>query len=154
MNDSNDLDAYFLPKALDHRSSMVHSSCYRLSLSILRRATNDPVCIPIDSLNMEAIITENKIWFAENQPTMKRHDETGKKILICWEFYVAEARNSNDQHIPMKIIFYQPGLEELQNKLTGDFYKALMLVDQQHSETPIPAEDIRFIDLENSNDAH
>ena len=132
---------FYLPKIVSHTSSMVHSSCYKLSMGILNRAEKDLVVIPIEKLGMLAIIADNKIMFTEE------NTESGREAIpvkISWEFLVAEDRDANSQHLPMHTTFYDHGLEELQQRLTGEFYKALMLIDEKYRDTVIPAQEIEL----------
>ncbi|MEJ2213556.1 MAG: hypothetical protein P8Y20_05710 [Gammaproteobacteria bacterium] len=131
--------SFYTPQPLSSASSMVHSSCYKLSMSILNRAEEDLVVIPIEKLGMLAVISENKILFAQQS---SGSEQTVMPVKIGWKFLVAEDRDSNSQHLPMKTSFYSENLEELQQRLTGEFYKALMLADEKFRTTVIPAQDI------------
>ena len=108
-------------------------------MSILNRAEKDLVVIPIEKLGMLAVISENKILFAE---LSSESEQSAMPVKIGWEFLVAEDRDTNSQHLPMKTSFYSENLEELQQRLTGEFYKALMLADEKFRTTVIPAQDI------------
>ena len=132
---------FYLPKTLNHSSSMVHSSCYKLSMNILNRAEKDRVVIPIEKLGMLAVISANKIMFT---PATSEASRDAIPVKISWEFLVAEARDVNSQHLPMHTSFHDNNLEELQQQLTGEFYKALMLADEKYRDSAIPAQKIEL----------
>jgi hypothetical protein len=106
---------------------------------MLRRAEQEPVAIPIDSLGYTALLTDSLIYFAENAAAQTGEGEIAGTIKISWHLHIAEARDVNDQHIPMKIIFYDNGLQQLQQQLTNEFYKALMLMDESYRDNLIPS---------------
>lgn len=138
MKNTQDPKIFFLPAKALEKSTVIHSSCYRLSLSILRRAEHEPVAVPIENLHCTALITDSEIYFADNNRTLEADGVKGHPIMISWHLHLAEARDISEQHIPMKTIFYENNLEEFQQQLTGEFYKALMLMDQSYRDGPIP----------------
>ena len=138
MKNTHDSNIFFLPQKALEKSNVIHSSCYRLSLSILRRAEHDPVAVPIEKLNCTALITDSEIFFADNNRTIESEGMKGHPVMISWHLHLAEARDISEQHIPMKTIFYEDNLEEFQQQLTGEFYKSLMLMDQSYRDGPIP----------------
>jgi len=147
MPDTHQKPVYIVPPVIDEKASVVHSSCYRLALSILRRATDEPVTVPIDGMGYTALIYENRILFSDNS-FMIRHDEvSGHPITMEWQFFIAEDRNQNDQHIPMQIRFHSDDQTDVQQQLTGEFYKAMMHIDQQFSEETIPAASLDVISI-------
>lgn len=145
MKTQNELQTFLLPGKVTEQSSVIHSSCYRLSLSMLRRAEQQPVAVPIDSLGCIALITETEIFFAKPRQQDEAVKNADARIKISWHLHLAEARDVNDQHIPMRIIFYDHGLEQLQQQLTGEFYKALMLMDESYRDNLIPSGDIEIM---------
>lgn len=48
----------------------------------------------------------------------------------------------------MDIIFYGENRSDIQQQLTGEFYKALMLLDEKYKEKIIPTEAMKIIDLD------
>lgn len=140
MQNTEESNIFFLPQKALEKSTLIHASCYRLSLSIFRRAEHDPVAVPIESLDCTALITDSEIFFTDNQRTIESDGMTGHPVIISWHLHLAEARDINEQHIPMKTIFYQEHLEEFQQQLTGEFYKALMLMDQSYRDGLIPVQ--------------
>lgn len=132
---------FYIPKTFSNMSSMVHSSCYKLSMGILNRAEKDQVVIPIEKLGMLAVITDNKIMFTQQTADA---EQDVIPIQISWEFLVAEDRDASSQHLPMNTSFFAENLEELQQRLTGEFYKALMLADEKYRDKVIPAQEIEI----------
>lgn len=138
MNISTETRTYFLPEKVAEQASVVHASCYRLSLSMLRRAEHEPVAVPVDNLHFTGLITDSEIHFADN---------SDMQIKISWHLHLTEARDVNDQHIPMKVIFYEQDLEQLQQRLTGEYYKALMLMDENYRDSLIPSGNSQIVPI-------
>jgi len=147
MPESNQKPVYIVPPVIDEKASVVHSSCYRLALSILRRATDEPVTVPIDEMGYTALIYDNRILFSDNSSMISQAGVSGHPVTMEWKFFIAEDRNQNDQHIPMQIRFHSDDQSDVQQQLTGEFYKAMMHIDQQFSEQPIPAASLDVISM-------
>ena len=147
MPDSNKKTVYIVPPVISEKASVVHSSCYRLALSILRRASSQPVSVPIDAMGYTALIYENRILFSDNSSMISHADVSGHPVTMEWQFFIAEDRNHNDQHIPMQIRFHSDDLSDIQQQLTGEFYKAMMHIDQQFSEELIPSASLDVISI-------
>ena len=154
MPDPNKNTVYIVPPVIDEKASVVHSSCYRLALSILRRASNEPVTVPIDAMGYTALIYENRILFSDNSSMISHAEVSGHPVTMEWQFFIAEDRNHNDQHIPMQIRFHSNDLSDTQQQLTGEFYKAMMHIDQQFSEEPIPSASLDVISINSTQADH
>lgn len=138
---------YFITPVIESHASMVHSSCYRLALSMLRRADKEPAVVHIESMNYTALIFENSIYFVNESNTMTHNGESGHPVCIEWQFLLAEARNTNDQHIPMESRFYTTNLAAVQQKLTVEFYNAMMHADELHQDGVIPTQEVNLVSL-------
>ena len=147
MPDSNEKNVYIVPPVIDEKTSVVHSSCYRLASSILSRAQNAPVAVSIDNMNYTALIYENKILFADNSAMINRAEASGHPVTMEWQFFIAEAPDLNEQHIPMRIAFHDNDLHDVQQQLTGEFYKSMMQIDQQYSHEIVPSAALDVISL-------
>lgn len=147
MPDSNTKAVYIVPTVIDEKASVVHSSCYRLALSILRRASHEPVTVPIDAMGYTALIYENRILFSDNSSLISHAEVSGHPVTMEWQFFIAEDHNHNTQHIPMQIRFHSDDLSDIQQQLTGEFYKAMMHFDQQFSEQAIPSAALDVISI-------
>lgn len=145
MQSTETKQTFLLPKSISEQASIVHASCYRLSLSMLRRAEHEMVCVPIDSLNLKGLITDSAIFFADTHEADTEAGKINGKIKISWHLHLAEERDINEQHIPMKVIFYDNGLENLQQQITGEYYRALMLMDESYRNNLIPSGNIQII---------
>ena len=145
MQNTETNQTFLLPNNVSEQTSVIHASCYRLSLSLSRRAEHDMVSVPIDNLGLVGIITDSAIFFADVSDTATSEGDISGIIKISWHLHIAEERDINEQHIPMKIVFYDDDLENLQQKLTGEYYRALMLMDESYRNSPIPSGNIKII---------
>jgi hypothetical protein len=146
--------AFIIPPAVDEKSSMVHSSCYRLALNILSRAEQEPVAIIIEKMHYTALIYEEKICFADNSRTILHSGKKAHPVTMEWRFLIAEDRNSNEQHIPMMLRFHENNLSQVQQELTGEFYKAMMDTDERFSHEIIPSQKLDVISLSSFQSDH
>jgi len=138
----------FLPPEFSKESAVIHVSCYKLALIVLNRSTFPHIIVPIEKLGYLAVIEPNAIWFTHNLSQTIHDHQTGRMINLSWHPHIAESRNELDQHIPMDIIFYGENRSDIQQQLTGEFYKALMLLDEKYKEKIIPTEAMKIIDLD------
>ena len=138
MQHTEEKQTFLLPENISEQTSVIHASCYRLSLSLLRRSEQDIVSVPIENLNLIGLVTDSAIFFADASDRTAEQGEISGKIRISWHLHIAEQRDVNEQHIPMKVVFYDHNLENLQQKLTGEYFRALMLMDECYRDKPIP----------------
>ena len=138
---------FFTRTEVSKQASVIHSSCYRLSQSMLRRSESEPAVIPIDKMNFLAAIDENTLTFIDRSQQIKQNDKEGYPVRITWKLHLAERRDNDDQHIPMDITYFDEDLNETQQQLTGEFYKALMLMDESYRDELIPTVKTEYIQL-------
>ncbi|MGD2119149.1 MAG: hypothetical protein PVG66_12370 [Chromatiales bacterium] len=139
----------FLPARFARESALIHTSCYNLAQSILERSELPYVPVSIDSMQYLAIIELNDIWFADTSSRISHDDQPGYRIMLSWHPHLAESRSEQDQHIAMEVTYYAPELEQLQQRLTGEFYKALMLLDAKFPQTTVPSQPYSIVPLTN-----
>ena len=101
----------------------------------------------IDSMKYKALIFENRICFVNEANTMTHNGQAGHPVCIEWQFLLAEARNTNDQHIPMESRFFTTNLAAVQQKLTVEFYNAMMRADELHQDGVIPTPAVQLLSL-------
>lgn len=138
---------FFTSHAVSKQASVIHSSCYKLSQSMLRRSETEPAVIPIDNMGYLAAINENTLTFIDRSKTVSINEKQGFPVKIVWKLHLAEGRDSDDQHIPMDISFFDENLNETQQQLTGEFYKALMLMDESYRDNLIPSVKTEYVPL-------
>ena len=148
MNTTLQAQIFFLPTAITHQAALLHSSCFNLAHNLLQRSDLPYVVVPIPGMQYLAIVEAGDIWFVDSEQQTSELNPNGKLITLSWHPHLAESRSSLDQHIPMDVVFYAPGLEQVQQRLTGEFYKGLMLLDAEYSQTTIPTQPMIIMPLE------
>ena len=148
---------FYLPPVVKNRHTVVHSSCVRLSQNLLQRSSSKSLLVPIEAMHMLAILDRNKLYFADLQARHSHANQLGDIIILSWTPHLAEAPDINNQHIPMELtchstpIAAKTDLNKMQQQLTGEFYKALMLLDKQFSGQKIPVAPFEIKPISNLN---
>ena len=140
---------FFIPREKSRQPTVIHRSCMRLARNLLSKSRNGMVTVPIEALEFIAVIKDDRLYFAE---TEKRNNtgRLGLQVCIGWEPHLPENEDTAIQHLPMDLVLYKEGqeLNELQQKLTGELYRAMMLLDQQYSGQFLPSVDIEIARIE------
>lgn len=136
---------FIIPPPVSEKDSVVHSSCYRLALSIVRRSATEPVLVAIDNLHYSALLFDDHILFADNSRQLQVNQRNATPVTMEWQFFIAEKRDNNEQHIPMKIRFHSTGLDTVQQQLTVSFYEAMMQIDQLYADNVIPSQPVEVM---------
>lgn len=139
---------FFIPPESSRATSVIHSSCLRLAKSILGKSRDgDTALVPIEALDYIAIIAGTHIYFAGLADEQDSDGRRGLTVSMCWQPHLPEDEDINIQHIPMDLVYFSPAesLPNLQQQLTGEFYKALMLIDKQYAGQKLPASVIEMI---------
>lgn len=138
---------FFLPRIFKQYPSTIRSDCFNLAHTLLNRAKSPHVFVPIRSMQYLAVIDGNEVWFIDSLAYAVEHNEGGRLITISWRISNHTERQSLDQNIPMDIIFYARDQQEIQLRLTGEFYQAMSQMDQRYRDEQIPSEGARIIKL-------
>jgi len=148
MNNPESLHTYILPREVSRQDSVIHDSCYRMAQSMLRRSDTEPALVPINTMGYDALIYDSVISFADTGKRVSSSDTDDTEahpIIITWQLHLAEDRDPRKQHIPMRVILHDKNLEKTQQRLTGEFYKALMLMDESYRDGLIPSVSVTVI---------
>jgi hypothetical protein len=94
-----------------------------------------------------AIIEMHDIWFVDSQAYAVKKKVGGRMITVSWHTRDENERESLDQHLPMKVIYYDQDMSEIQQRLRGEFFKAMQLMDQRYRDEAIPTEGADIIRL-------
>jgi len=138
---------FFLPEAVKSRQGVIHSSCVRLSQYLLERSHGQSLLVPIEAMNYLAILQKDKLYFVDLNSHEQTENARGSQIVLSWQPHSPEEMDFNTQHLPVELTCYSnpiaetdKNLEQIQQQLTGEFYKALMLLDSKFSGQKIPSD--------------
>jgi len=122
------------------------SATYNLAHILLNRTTSDHVLVPIRSMQYLAVIDGNDFWFVDSLAYAVNEKEGGRMITVSWHTEKAIDRHSLGQNIPLKVIFYERDMKDIQLRLSSEFFQAMQQMDQRFRDQQIPAEGARIID--------
>lgn len=138
---------FFLPQSCAQKSSMVAAETYNLAHTLLNRSDSTYVFVPIRSMQYLAIIEGHDIWFVDSQAYAVSQNEGGRLITISWHTDSTIERKALNENFPLKVVFYQANMGDIQLRLTGEFHKAMLLMDERYRDQQIPDEGARIIHL-------
>ena len=127
---------------------MLLSRVYNLAHVLLNRSPSDFVFVPIRSMQYLAIIEKDAFWFVDSLAYATRGDEGGRLITVSWHpLLSAGDRSSLSQHMECRVIFYGGDRSEVQQRLRGEFFQAMQLLDQRYRETIVSDSEVSILPL-------
>ena len=132
---AHDTQSFFKPDEFSCQDSTILANCYNLAHILLKRSRSDHLFVALRSLQYLAIVEDNSFWFVDSMAYAVRGDEGGRLIRVSWHpTKTANERKSLTEHMGCRVIFYGGDMKEVQTRLTTEFYKELLLIDQHHLE--------------------
>lgn len=145
---AHDTQSFFTPDEFSCQRFQLLSKTYNLAHTLLNRCQSDHLFIPIRSLQYIAIIESNTFWFVDSLAYAVRGDEGGRLIRISWHPFVkANQRDDLTQHVDSRIIFYGNDMQDIQTRLTNEFYQAMLLIDQRHRDSLVTNYKVNILPL-------
>ncbi len=133
---AHDTQSFFTPDEFFCEQTRLLSQTYNLAHTLLKRSHSSHLFIPIRSLQYLAIIEMNAFWFVDSLAYATRGDEGGRLIRISWHPLIkAHQRESLTQNMDCRAIFYGGDMSDIQKRLNGEFYQAMLQLDQRHRDT-------------------
>ncbi len=137
---AHDTQSFFTPDAFFCQKTRLLSQTYNLAHVLLNRSKSSHLFIPIRSLQYLAIIEKNVFWFVDSLAYAVQGDEGGRLIKVSWHpIITANQREGLTQNMDCRVMFYGEDMRETQNRLNGEFYQAMQLVDQRYCDS-LPSE--------------
>lgn len=145
---AHDTQSFYTPDAFLCQQDRLLSETYNLAHVLLNRSHTDYLFIPIRSLQYLAVIEKEIFWFVDSQAYAVKGDEGGRLITISWSpVLIANEREGLNQHMGCHVIFYGKDMSEVQNRLRGEFYQAMKLIDQRYRDSHIPSSGAKILPL-------
>ena len=139
------LQTFFLPQQFSEKASTLRAEIYNLAQTLLKRTPSRHVFVPIRSMQYLAIIDGPDIWFVDSQAYAVNGNEGGRMITVSWHIEPTDDRDSLVQHLPLRIVFYDMDMSEIQLRLSGEFLQAMQQMDQRYRDSQIPGEGARIV---------
>ena len=145
---AHDTQSFFTPDEFSCQESRLLSNIYNLAHVLLNRSKSDHLFVPIRTLQYLAVIEKEAFWFVDSQAYAVRGDEGGRLIRVSWHPIIdSSQRDGLTQHMDCKVVFYGGDMSEIQTRLNGEFYQAMLLMDQRHRDTLVSDCSINILPL-------
>ena len=144
---THDKQTFFLPNRFCESHSTIPFSSYNLARSLYKRAQSKPVFIPIRSMQYLAIVDGDDYWFVDSQAYAVRNERGGRMITVSWH-PDAQGRESILQNLPMRVVYYDCDMSEVQARLLGEFQKAMQLVDSRYRDEQLPPDGAEIVEID------
>jgi len=145
---AHDTQTFFTPDEFFCQKTRLLSKTYNLAHVLLKRSQLNHLFIPVRSMQYLAIIEKNAFWFVDSLAYAVRGDEGGRLIRVSWHPLInANQREGLIQHMDCRVIFYGEGLQDIQNRLNSEFYKAMLLIDQRYRDSMISKGEVNILPL-------
>jgi len=133
---AHDTQSFFTPDEFSRKKSRLLAAAYNLAHVLLNRSQSSHVFIPIRSLQYLAIIEKNAFWFVDSLAYAVSGNEGGRLIRVSWHPIIsATERDGLTQHMDCEVIYYGEDMSDIQTRLTGEFYQAMLQIDQRHRDS-------------------
>ena len=130
---AHDTQSFFTPDEFFCQKTRLLAKVYNLSHILLKRCHSTHLFVPIRSMQYLAIIEKNAFWFVDSLAYAVRGDEGGRLIRVSWHPFIhANQRESLTQDMDCRVMFYGEDMREVQTRLNGEFYKAMLLMDERY----------------------
>ena len=125
-------ETFFRPQEHMRERSALPAAVYNNLQLVLKRSGNESLFIPIRSMQFQAVVEYKEIIFVDSHGGYAHQDgEGGRLICIAWRPAPATARASLNSPVPCEIVYYFPGLKEIQWRLMSEFPPVLSQILQR-----------------------
>jgi hypothetical protein len=132
-------ETFFRPDEVERETWTLSADTYNRCQLLLSRSETGCAFVPIRSLQFMGVIDADEIIFVDSQGYTVKEDAGGRPILVAWHPAKPQVRGSLTDVVPCQVLYYRPGLRNLQRQLIGDFAKALKELEQKYRDATIPA---------------
>jgi hypothetical protein len=141
-------ETFFRPQELAREHSALPASLYNDLQLVLKRSGSENLFIPIRSMQYQAVVEGAEIIFVDSQGGYAHQDgEGGRLIRVAWRPAPAAERESLTDPVPCEIVYYFPGLKEIQWRLMSEFPPVLVQILQRQREKSVRAGERRVLPL-------
>ncbi|MGE5155037.1 MAG: hypothetical protein ACM3ST_13605 [Bdellovibrio bacteriovorus] len=119
-------ETFFRPdRAFGREPSALPADIYNGLQLLLARDGGACVFLPVRSMQYQAVIDREEIVFVDANGGYAHQDGVGGRLIrIAWQ-PILESRGSLSEPVPYDIVYYFPGLKEVQWRLLGETRAAL-----------------------------
>jgi hypothetical protein len=144
----NVTEVFFRPPEVARQSSALPAELYNTAQRLLGRSRSGCVFVPIRSMQYIGVIDRGEVVFVDSQAYAYQGEQGGRLILLAWQARPAPGRASLAEPVACDVVFYEPGLAEVQRRLVGEFGRALQDLERRYRDAELPAQGARILPFE------
>lgn len=145
-------ETFYLPDEIGRDMSRIPADIYNTSHNLLARSEYNCVFVPIRTLQVFGVVTENEIVFVDSLSYAHVDNEGGRIILLTWRFIHTHDREAIDEPVDCEIVFHHENGRAVQSRLIMELRSALEHLDKKYREEALPAEGARIVKLNKDQD--
>jgi len=141
-------ETFFRPREHTRERSALPAIVFNNLSLILKRSGSESLFIPIRSMQFQAIVEREEIIFVDSHGGYAHQDGKGGRLIrLAWQTASARERESLDGPVPCEIVYYFPGLKEVQRRLMSELPPVLEKILQRRREEDVQATASRVLPL-------
>lgn len=126
---------FFRPEEVAREQVNIRADLFNRCRLALNHSKTDCAFIPVRSMQIQAVISQDEIIFVDNQGYRVQDDQGGRIIVLAWNLGNAGKRQSLTDPVPIEIIYFHENLRDIHRRLMGEFPAALNRhAELEHSE--------------------
>jgi hypothetical protein len=140
-------ETFFLPREDSRIRWSTPAVIYNLYRSLFIRNKNNPVFVPIRSMQFMAILDQHDINFVDSQSYAVCGDSGGRIILLAWDYSANHQRQYLGKPVPCEVVFFEKNNEHIQQRLVWEFKQSMALMDQRLRQATSRTKGINIVAL-------
>ena len=126
---------FFRPEVVARERVNIRADLFNRCRLVLNHSETDCAFIPVRSMQIQAVISQDEIIFVDNHGYRVQDDQGGRIIVLAWGLGNAGQRESLTDPVPIEIIYFHENLRDIHRRLMGEFPAALDRYEElEHSE--------------------
>ncbi len=145
---AHDTLSFFTPDAFFCQRDSILSKTYNLAQVLLNRSRTGHVFVPIRSMQYLAVIEKDAFWFVDSMAYAVRNHQGGRLVRLSWHPLLGPGQR-DDLSKPMDchVIFYGKDTLNILQRLRGELFQSMQLLDQRYRDSHIPGGKISILPL-------
>lgn len=129
-------ETFYRPSELARESRTLPAETYNLAHTLLSRAPQGCLFVPIRSMQFLAVLDREEFIFV---------DREGRRMIeVAWQRFHPSERSALDAPVTYEAVYYSERARELMKQLQGEFPKALRVLEKR----AVPRASARILPLD------
>jgi hypothetical protein len=116
---------FFRPEEVARERVNIRANLFNRCRLALNHSKTDCAFIPVRSMQIQAVISQDEIIFVDNHGYRVQDDQGGRIIVLAWDLSDTGQRESLTDPVPIEIIYFHENLRDTHRRLMGEFPAAL-----------------------------